>query len=122
MDTGTTQNMMHKISLLFALLFLGGCMAPNVCGKWVEPVPGMPELIQGFVLRKGGSAESVNMATLQYQRWTQDGRRLHLSGESIGNGQVIPFTEEVWVESVDSDTLILRRGTDIVVYHRQPEG
>ena len=61
-------------------------------GRWVEPIPGMKG-VQGFELKKGGEASSINMATLRYKSWEQSGQSLILSGESIGNG-VIRITDK----------------------------
>lgn len=49
----------------------------------------MPQLKQGFVLEADGKASSVNMATLVYGSWKLEGRRLILSGRSLGNRQTI---------------------------------
>lgn len=65
--------------------------ADSTVGKWVQPVPGLPGLQQGFELEEGGKASSVNMATLRYETWQQTGNRLILTGKSIGNRQTIPF-------------------------------
>ena len=62
----------------------------SIEGSWVEPVPGMPGMQQGFVLDGDGSASSINMATLKYEAWKKVGNRLLLSGTSIGNHQNIP--------------------------------
>ena len=37
----------------------------NLAGKWIQPVPGMPQMTQGFTLKEEGSASSMNMATLK---------------------------------------------------------
>src|SRR5690242_15836414 len=39
-------------------------------GKWLRPVPGRDKETQGFDLRKDGSAHSINMYTLVYEKWT----------------------------------------------------
>jgi len=38
-------------------------------GKWLRPVPGRDKETQGFDLRKDGSAHSINMYTLVYEKW-----------------------------------------------------
>ena len=76
-------------------------------GDWVEPIPGMEDQVQGFSLREGGTAESIEMATLQYRRWRVEDESLMLSGESIGNGLASDF-EETWrVAHVDAKRLDL---------------
>ena len=76
-------------------------------GDWVEPIPGMEDQVQGFSLREGGVAESIEMATLQYRHWRVEDEALMLSGESIGNGLTSDF-EETWrVAHVDAERLDL---------------
>ncbi|WP_298737056.1 lipocalin family protein [uncultured Chitinophaga sp.] len=38
-------------------------------GKWMRPVAGRDKETQGFDLRKDGSAQSINMYTLVYEKW-----------------------------------------------------
>lgn len=42
-------------------------------GKWTEPVPDMENQMQGIELKEGGKASSINMATLQYEKWEKKG-------------------------------------------------
>ena len=62
-----------------------GLARADLIGDWVEPVPGMEGEVQGFSLHADGSAASINMATLRYQRWRFDEGELRLTGESVGN-------------------------------------
>lgn len=102
---------MKKIIFFIFGLLLAACGENvNIEGKWVEPVPGMPEIQQGFNLEQGGKAESINMATLQYYAWEVKDNILILSGKSIGNHQTIEFTEEYEIASVDDDKLVLKNG------------
>lgn len=41
----------------------------GLTGKWLRPVPGRDKEMQGFDLRKDGSAHSINMYTLVYEKW-----------------------------------------------------
>lgn len=75
-------------------------------GNWVEPVPGMENMTQGFSLKADGKASSINMTTLQYDAWKQEGDRLILSGKSIGNGITIPVSDTFVVEKLTPDSLI----------------
>lgn len=83
----------------------------SLVGKWVQPVPGMSRMEQGFVLAEDGKASSVNMATLSYQRWEKQNDRLILSGESMGNHQTIAFSDTFAIEKLTRDSLVLRKGT-----------
>ena len=73
--------------LLTGLLVACSGNSTSVVGVWVEPVPGMEGQMQGIKIEEGGAASSVNMATLVYENWKQEGDKLILSGKSIGNGQ-----------------------------------
>lgn len=98
---------------------LGGCRAEaGLEGIWLEPVPGLEQMMQGFRLDRGGKAVSIGMATLQYEAWAREGDRLILSGKSYGNGQVFPFADTLEIERLTPDSLILRRGTGIWRYGR----
>lgn len=110
--------MKKLLSVLFAL-FLIACANPDISGTWVQPVPNMPTMTQGFILNPDGTAESVNMATLQYETWTLNGNELTMTGRSIGNGQTIEFTQDYEIEKLTSDTLIIRNGDMLFEYTRQ---
>ena len=85
-------------------------MMPLFVNTWLEPVPAQFGRQQGFILDEDGSAESVNMATLEYESWQVADRKLTLRGRSIGNGGTFPF-EEVWnVVMVSKKKLVLQRG------------
>lgn len=55
------------ISFLFSTMMFISCNQTNIEGCWVEPVPGIPGMQQGFTLEADGKASSINMATLQYE-------------------------------------------------------
>lgn len=113
---------MKKINLLaMALLLLVSCGEPSVVGSWIQPIPGMENQIQGIKLEKGGKASSVNMHTLVYQSWKQAGNKLILTGESIGNGQTIQFSEDFEIVQLSAEKLVLKSGDFELVYTRQKE-
>ena len=94
--------------LVAAAVFVHGSLstpmeAERLLGEWVEPVPGMPSLTQGVLLRGDGTAESIDMATLRYRRWYIEDRTLVLEGVSVGNGLSFDF-EERWSIQVIDDT------------------
>ncbi len=95
--------------MLAAVFALAACNSDNIEGAWVEPVPGMEDMEQGFILEKGGKASSINMATLQYESWTREGNRLMLSGKSIGNGQTISFCDTLTITELTETSLTLER-------------
>ncbi len=89
-------------------------------GSWVQPIPGIGGT-QGVTLQADGTAASINMNTLQYEKWSYNGGDLVLCGKSIGNGQTIDFADTVKVEKVTADSLVLMRGDYRDAYSRQAE-
>lgn len=77
-------------------------------GNWIEIMPANPLIIQGVTLQSDGSAKSIGMATLQYEKWvlTPDST-LILFGKSIGNGQTIDFSDTMDVVKITPDSLSL---------------
>lgn len=80
----------------------------DMVGKWMKPVDGMPDMVEGFELRPGAAASSINMATLPYTSWKLDKGKLILSGTSIGNGSSSPVTDVYTIDSVGKHLLNLR--------------
>ena len=105
--------------LAVAAIMLTACSGEKIEGAWVEPVPGMENMVQGVRLEAGGKASSINMATLQYEAWQREGDRLILSGKSLGNGQTIAFSDTLRIEELTADRLTLRRGSQTIAYQRQ---
>lgn len=93
---------------LIATIAFTACSGTSLEGKWIEPIPGMENQVQGIMLDKEGSASSINMATLQYEKWEQQGNKLLLSGKSIGNGQTISFTDTLNIEELTNNKLVLK--------------
>ena len=116
---------MKSFSRLTAGIVAALCMscasAPQAAieGSWVEQVPSMPGMEQGFTLETGGKAASINMATLQYNRWERRDDVLLLSGRSLGNGQTIDFTDTLQIKTLTADTLVVVRGTMEQTYLRK---
>lgn len=92
---------------------------PEIVGTWLETVNGMPGETQGIRLETDGMAESVNMATLVYERWQKEGDKLLLKGKSLGNGQTIVFTDTLHIEKLSADSLILKNGDCSLRYFRK---
>lgn len=105
--------------VLLGVASLSSCANNNIEGAWVEPVPGMPDMQQGFVLETGGKASSINMATLQYETWKQQDNQLILSGKSIGNHQTFSFADTLVIEKITSDSLILKQGEQTLKYSKR---
>jgi hypothetical protein len=80
---------------------------PSVLGAWVQTIEGMEPAEQGFSLLDSAMATSVNMETLKYTHWKQQGDTLMLSGLSIGNGVSFAFTDTCRFQLTHTDTLVL---------------
>lgn len=108
-------------------LLLGACSGQkarqSLAGNWIEVMPANPQIRQGITLRTDGSASSIGMATLQYERWQEHGKALILWGKSIGNGQTIDFSDTLDIVKVTSDSLILGKyGMYRIAYYKVAEG
>lgn len=112
---------MKKTLYLFCTLLITACSSGarydsrQFIGEWHEVMPANKEILQGFELKGEGRASSVGMATLLYHNWEllrrdDNGYNLLLSGESIGNGQIILFSDTLNVVSLKDDTLTLSKG------------
>ena len=116
------KNIWNLALVSISLTSLIGCQGePPLQGEWIEPIPGMPNQYQGFVLKNDGVASSINMATIQYEQWKQEGDLLLLSGKSIGNHQTIAFTDTLSIDKVTKDNLILKKGSNTYTYSRVNE-
>lgn len=104
---------------LVAAAVFTACAGNGIEGKWVEPVPGMENQMQGIILEKAGKASSVNMATLQYEQWEKDKNMLILKGKSIGNHETTYFSDTLVIEKLTKDELVLSKGSLIINYRRQ---
>lgn len=76
-------------------------------GSWVMPINGQPGKMQGIKLEEDGEASSINMATLVYKHWEQQGDELFLTVKSIGNGIEIEGIDTLKIEKLTADSLIL---------------
>lgn len=91
-------------------------------GNWIEIMPANPQITQGITLRADGSAASIGMATLLYERWKAEGDQLILGGKSIGNGQTIDFSDTLNVVKITPDSLTLGKyGMYRISYYKVAE-
>lgn len=101
------------------LMLLTACGQDKLVGMWVQPIAGQETKSQGILLRKDGSASSINMNTLLYETWKRNGDLLILTGKSVGNGQVINISEEYKIKHLDDVSLELQMGDFVAVYTRK---
>ena len=78
-------------------------------------------MVQGVELKSDGSARSVNMETLRYERWELEKESIILHGLSIGNGVSGEFSDTLGIVRLSPDSLILQKGDFIIEYSRSVE-
>lgn len=111
-----------------SLLLLAACTeAPRkeapLEGYWIEVMPVNQSVTQGIRLDADGCAASIGMHTLRYSAWERRGERLLLTGESIGNGQTIRFTDTLDIVRLSPDSLTLGKyGMYRITYTRANYG
>ena len=88
-------------------------------GSWVEPIPGNETEVQGFTLNEDGTASSINMNTLVYQKWVLKKGQLILTAKSIGNHSSSIDNEVYSIELVGKNSLTLNNGFASFTYKRQ---
>lgn len=115
----TRKTLFKGVCGIIAAMAFTACDSNSIEGKWVQPVPGMENTEQGISLEKGGKASSINMATLKYEAWVQQGDKLLLSGQSIGNGQTIIFTDTLIIDKLTDTELVLTKGDWTISYHKK---
>ena len=80
----------------------------TIIGSWIMPIDGQPGKMQGIRLDEDGEASSINMATLVYKYWEQQGDELYLTVKSIGNGVEIEGIDTLKIEKLTTDSLVLK--------------
>lgn len=94
--------------LAIALAACGGQKkADSIVGSWVMPIEGQAGQVQGIKMEENGGASSINMATLVYKSWKQQGDNLYLTVKSIGNGMEIEGIDSLKIEKLTADSLVL---------------
>ena len=103
-----------KTLLLAATVLITAITARNekkskvtIIGSWIMPVEGQPGKMQGIRLGEDGEASSINMATLVYKYWEQQGDELYLTEKSIGNSVEIEGIDTLKIEKLTTDSLVL---------------
>lgn len=79
----------------------------TIIGSWIMPIDGQPGKMQGIRLDEDGEVSSINMATLVYKYWEQQGDELYLTVKSIGNGVEIEGIDTLKIEKLTTDSLVL---------------
>ena len=85
-------------------------------GSWTHVAAGMPDsLKEGVEIMVGGTAKSINMATLEYSKWELAGPadKLILHVKSIGNGVQFDTTENATISEVNGQLILAIDGTEV---------
>lgn len=79
----------------------------KLAGKWVQPIPGQEPNKQGIQLNPDGTAGSINMHTLIYEKWELKGDTLILWNHTTGVKAAGPGIDTAIIKQVTDSTLIL---------------
>lgn len=102
---------MKKYIIVAATFTLASCGSSNknanLTGNWIEVMPVNRNIVQGVTLYDDGKAQSIKMATLEYEKWKAEDGKLILQGKSIENGQTINFSDTLTIIRATADSLLL---------------
>lgn len=104
-----------------SLLMLFSCTdnKKQFVGNWIEIMPANPMIVQGITLNEDGTASSIGMKTLLYNKWELNKESIILWGQSVGNGQTIDFSDTMNVVKITPDSLTLGKfGMYQISYYR----
>ncbi|MBT2620605.1 lipocalin family protein [Chryseobacterium sp. ISL-6] len=82
----------------------------KLVGKWLQPIPGMEAEKQGFELHKDGSASSLNIHTLLYDKWEKSGDTLLLWYHTEGVKVLSNSVDTLLIKKLDDTNLIVSQG------------
>ena len=106
---------MKKIFVFAIVLLALGMMScgPSPVGTWVEKTGGSEE--SGFTLNKDGSASSINMSYVVFDKWEKNGDLLILKGDNTGLVKR-EFSDTMKIESISETELTLSQAGYTVSY------
>lgn len=81
--------------------------AAKLIGKWIQPVTGVDKEMQGFLLRKNGTAKSINMYTLVYEKWQLSHDTLFLWNHSEGVKDTATLVDTTVIKELTDTSLVL---------------
>ncbi|RFS23514.1 hypothetical protein DVR12_10905 [Chitinophaga silvatica] len=81
--------------------------AAKLIGKWIRPVEGLDREVQGFQLRKNGTAKSINMYTLVYEKWELLGDTLLFWNHSEGVKDTATIVDTTIIRALSDTSLVL---------------
>lgn len=109
---------MKKIlGFVFVLVALGmmSC-SPSPVGTWIEQTGGSEEL--GFTMYEDGSASSLNMGYVMFNKWERQGDLLILKGDYVGVAKR-EFSDTMKIEKLTKTELTLSQGGYSVTYTKK---
>ncbi|MBS0025988.1 lipocalin family protein [Chitinophaga sp. 22321] len=81
--------------------------AAKLIGRWIQPVAGLDKETQGFQLRKNGTAKSINMYTLVYEKWKLTHDTLLLWNHSEGVKDTSTIVDTTIIKELSDTSLVL---------------
>lgn len=81
--------------------------AAKLIGKWIQPVAGLDKEMQGFQLRSNGTARSINMYTLIYEKWALNNDTLLLWSHSEGVKDTAAIVDTTIIRELSDTSLVL---------------
>ncbi|HEY9257394.1 lipocalin family protein [Chitinophaga sp.] len=81
--------------------------AAKLIGRWIQPVAGLDKEMQGFQLRKNGTARSINMYTLVYEKWRLTHDTLLLWNHSEGVKDTSTIVDTTIIKELSDTSLVL---------------
>lgn len=109
--------MKKLLSFTLVLMTLGmmSC-SPSPVGTWIETTGGSEEI--GFTLNKDGSANSINMGFVDFNKWERSGDLLILKGDYLGSNKR-EFSDTMRIENIGKTELTLSQGGYSVTYTKK---
>lgn len=107
---------------------LSSASVPNpyrekLVGKWLQPIAGQQKERQGFELQEDGTALSLNMHTLKYDKWNVSEDTLYLWYQTQGVKMISKGIDTLLIKELDDSDLILSpKGpnvSDSESYHKE---
>jgi hypothetical protein len=93
--------------------------ADKLAGKWVEPIPGQEPAMQGIQLNADGTASSINMHTLLYEKWELKGDSLFLWNHTEGVKSTGSYVDTTIVKTLTDSSLVLAGRDGIKVSYKR---
>lgn len=77
----------------------------NLCGRWLEPIPGQEPAMMGFELNPDGKANTINIHTLVFERWELKGDTLLVWNHTAGVKNESSYVDTSIIKALTDSTL-----------------